>query len=159
MPQIPLHTSSTLPATSQTTTNPLPSLLHTPSGVAILEIQGTIHFPSSTSPTTSVGKLVFPLYDSNTTDEGETKWTKRVYLYVGKHQRLTGEVKKLGKPFAVIRKRSSPNEDEGCMEDLNDSGKAMEDELEVVEVVKHKLVFSTRPEPVGGIGGAGGEEG
>lgn len=59
---------------------------------------------------------------------------KRVHLYVGLHQRLTGEVKRLPRAVAVIRKR-----DDGA-----------EDELEVVELVYWKVLFSSRPEPVGG---------
>jgi len=57
---------------------------------------------------------------------------KRVHLYVGLHQRLNGEVKKLPQAVAVIRKR-----DEGT------------DHLELVEIVYWKVVFSSRPEPVG----------
>ena len=127
--------------------NPLPELLQTPSGLAILELQGTIHVPSA--PTrddedmadadgmtigTPVGKLVFPAYSSSNPID-DTRWMKRVYLYVGKHQRLTGEVKKLPKPMGIMRKRAK----------VENEGK---DELEIVEVVKHKIVFSTRPEPV-----------
>ena len=61
----------------------------------------------------------------------------RVHLYVGQHQRLTGEVKKLPNPVAVIRKR--------------DRGEATTDgdELEIAEMVYFKLIFSSRPEPVG----------
>ena len=57
---------------------------------------------------------------------------KRVYLYVGRYQRMTGEVKKLPQPLAVVQKR--PNTDS--------------DELEIVEIVKFKLLFKNRPEPV-----------
>lgn len=62
---------------------------------------------------------------------------KRVHLYVGQHQRLTGEVKKLPNPVAVIRKR--------------DNGEAIADgeELEIAEIVYFKIIFSSRPEPVG----------
>lgn len=62
---------------------------------------------------------------------------KRVHLYVGQHQRLTGEVKKLPNPVAVIRKRDSGD------------ATAEGDELEIAEIVYHKIIFSTRPEPVG----------
>ena len=60
---------------------------------------------------------------------------KRVHLYVGQHQRLTGEVKKLPNPVAVIRKREDPRTDS--------------EELEIMEIVYWKVVFSSRPEPVG----------
>ena len=69
---------------------------------------------------------------------------KKVYLYVGRFQRLAGEVKKLPKPVAVIGRRPRQSE-EG---DGGGNGGEGE-ELEVVEVVKYKLLFSSRPEPVG----------
>lgn len=69
---------------------------------------------------------------------------KRVYLYVGQHQRLTGEVKKLAKAIAVVRRKVGL---EGGMEGEDGEGKGKE-ELEVVEIVKHKIVFGSRPEPV-----------
>jgi chromosome transmission fidelity protein 8 len=59
---------------------------------------------------------------------------KGVYLYIGKHQRLTGEVKKLPKAMGVLRRREVEGDDQ--------------EQLEIVEIVKHKIVFSQRPEPV-----------
>ncbi|KIV83870.1 hypothetical protein PV11_05859 [Exophiala sideris] len=127
--------------------NPLPSLLQTPSGLAILEIQGTIHGAvqdpdEQTEVTTSIGRLEFPLYKTQDPDEG--KWMKKVYLYVGKHQRLTGEVKKLAKPLAVIRKAEQDEEHNN-----NATDQSGEEILEIVDIVKFKLLFSGRPEPVG----------
>lgn len=149
MPTITLHPPPTASSTSNTTaTNPLPPLLHTPSGLALLEIQGTVHFPPPTSLSTTstpVGKLVFPSYNPLLNGEEDTKWMKRVYLYVGENQRMVGEVKKLGKPFAVIRRKGGELE-EGDMEVDSAEG----EELEIVEVVRYKVVFSGRPEPVGG---------
>ncbi|OBT69625.1 hypothetical protein VE03_00934 [Pseudogymnoascus sp. 23342-1-I1] len=133
--------------------NPLPQLLQTPSGLALLEMQGTINTPSpptqdeddeSNQPgtyETPIGRLVFPDYEPGTSEGGA--WQKRVYLYVGMHQRLTGEVKKLPKAIAIIRKRA-PSESEGASKD----GQGAE-ELEIVEIVKWKIIFSSRPEPVG----------
>ena len=149
MPTIPLHPRP-LTALSPTE-NPLPQLLHTPSGLALLELQGTFHFPPSPDPTgsTQLGKLVFPLYNPAINDPSDTKWMKRVYLYVGKGQRMTGECKRLGKPLGIVRKRDSGDKDgDETMKDGDDEGK--EEELEIVEVVRWKVVFSNRPEPVGG---------
>ncbi|KUJ13467.1 uncharacterized protein LY89DRAFT_558325, partial [Mollisia scopiformis] len=137
--------------------NPLPQLLQTPSGLALLELQGTINLPSqdeedtrfvskngeAISKETPIGRLVFPDYDPQ--NASGTAWMKRVYMYVGKHQRLTGEVKKLSKALAVIRKRK--NESADPMEVDGDDEERI-DELEVVEIVKYKILFSTRPEPV-----------
>lgn len=102
---------------------------------------------------------MFPFYNPLLHGEGDAKWMKRVYLYVGDNQRMTGECRKLGKPFAVVRRRQR-----GADEDVDDVRMEMgevdgdneqQEELEIVEVVRYKIVFSGRPEPVGG----GTEEG
>lgn len=134
MPSIPIQPRLSTPTANPTPSNPLPHLLQTPTGLAILELQGTINTPSSAdegpSHETPIGKLMFPDYTPGTPAE-DTRWMKRVYLYVGRYQRMTGEVKKLGRPLAVVRR----------------TGEA-EDELGIVEIVKYKLVFGSRPEPV-----------
>ncbi|KAF4552016.1 Hypothetical protein D9617_11g008630 [Elsinoe fawcettii] len=214
MPTIPLHPPS---PSRKTSTNPLPPLLQTPSGLAILELQGTIHLPTSTfssspeekqakrprlSPSesnpatdpdnddkgatqprqgTQVGRLVFPLYDpTKLVEEQGEKWMKRVYFYVGNHQRMTGEVRKLGKPVAVVRRREGGSGKlgsgeghggggtgageggEGMVVDsegwaagqsMGEEGTGDKEELEIVEIVKYKIVFTSRPEPVSGEGG------
>lgn len=168
MPSIPLHPpskSSTLHP--NTHSNPLPALLQTPSGLAILELQGTINFPTSKTDDdhdtdmntdansseegtkvytktieTELGKVMFPDY-SDLMDPDSTKWMKRVYLYAGRYQRMTGEVKKLAKPLAVVRRR-----EQSMTESRNGAGEGG-DELEIVEVIKYKIIFASRPEPVG----------
>ncbi|KAK6211955.1 hypothetical protein LQW54_005482 [Pestalotiopsis sp. IQ-011] len=128
--------------------NPLPQLLQTPIGLALLELQGTINLPQTDpeqegqAPEIPIGRITFPDYNPNALDPSNTSWMRRVHLYVGQHQRLTGEVKKLPKAMAVIRRRAS---DEAA------SAAAAEDkieDLEVVEIVKHKIIFSSRPEPI-----------
>jgi chromosome transmission fidelity protein 8 len=152
MPTVTLHPPSSSPPTNFTE-NPLPPLLHTPSGLALLEIQGTIHFPtptSTTSTSTRVGKLVFPYHNPDLNGPEDTKWMKRVYLYVGDNQRMTGECKKLGRPFAVVRRRGGEEGGNVQMGGDEEQGRGEGEELEIVEVVKYKIVFSGRPEPVGG---------
>lgn len=157
MPSIPIHHH--LPST--TTSTPLPSLFRTPNGLAILELQASIntddtdtnhnnahdhdhdyHSPNAQAPTfeTPIGKLMFPDY-SPLTSADDTTWMKRVYLYVGRYQRMSGEVKKLGNPIAVVRKTSS---------DSTSISTSTEDteELEIVDVVRYKIAFKNRPEPV-----------
>ncbi|EXJ69527.1 uncharacterized protein A1O5_07563 [Cladophialophora psammophila CBS 110553] len=147
MPAVELRTAAPIPETNSTNPNPLPSVLQIPSGLAIVEIQGKIHGPfqnlatddsNESTAVHNIGRLEFPLYNPQEANEG--KWMKKVYLYVGRHQRLTGEVKKLAKPLAVLRKadESDPRSD-------GDGNEA----LEIVDVVKYKLLFSARPEPVG----------
>ena len=146
MPSVPLHLpSADISSTFNGSPNPLPQLLQTPSGLALLEVQGTINTPNlelssheydSKAGRTSIGRLVFPDYVKDD-PSGNKAWMKRVYLYVGRHQRLTGEVKKLLNPLAVIRKKT-PDE---VASDENE-------ELEIVEIVYYKVLFSSRPEPV-----------
>lgn len=132
MPSILIHPASAARSASDISAV-LPQLLQTPSGHALVEIQGTLNTPSGQT-TQSIGRLVFPDYQA---ENQNNDWQKRVYLYVGKHQRLTGELKKLLKPLALLRKspqaRGDGNED-----------------LEIAEVVYYKLLFMHRPEPVGG---------
>ncbi|KAI0850234.1 hypothetical protein F5Y00DRAFT_233975 [Daldinia vernicosa] len=130
--------------------NPLPQLLQTPSGLAILELQGTINVPENNEDNTqkvTIGRLVFPDYHPETQDSSSTAWMKQIHLYVGEHQRLTGEAKKLPKAMAIIRKRTKSGEDVEMADEPSSSSTV--EELEVVEIVKYKLVFSQRPEPVG----------
>ena len=145
MPSVTIHLPNQTENGEKAVENPLPQLLRTPSGLAILEIQGTINLPKSAplpdhengySPTSiPVGRITFPNYhkDSPIADQA---WMKTVHMYVGRHQRLTGEVKKLSNPIALIRKKitSGPNEAE---------------ELEIAEIISYKILFSSRPEPVG----------
>ncbi|KAI1343878.1 hypothetical protein F5Y15DRAFT_180750 [Xylariaceae sp. FL0016] len=133
--------------------NPFPQLIQTPSGLAILELQGTINLPSTNETSegvnkedVSIGRITFPDYHSDTQDPSSTAWMKRIHLYVGQHQRLTGEVKKLPKALAILRKRTSSDED---LDMSNSGAEATREALEIIEIVKYKLMFSSRPEPVG----------
>ncbi|KAK3293211.1 Ctf8-domain-containing protein [Chaetomium fimeti] len=157
---IPLHTSPTPPTTTPPP-NPLPTLLQTPSGLALLELQGTINLPPTTTsqtPAIPIGRLIFPDYNPTDTSNssGDTAWMKRAWLFIGENQRLQGEVKRLPKAVAVLRRRSNGGSGggvgvEGGDGDGDGDGDDNEgaEELEVVEVVKFKIVFSLRPEPVG----------
>ncbi|TQN70710.1 Chromosome transmission fidelity protein 8 [Colletotrichum shisoi] len=126
---------------------PLPPLITTPSGLALLEMQGTINLPhfnpdednDKSAPEVPIGKVVFPDYHPETQGKGSTAWMKRVFLYVGQHQRLHGEVKKLPKAMAIIRRRG---------EAKTGKGGEVEEELEIAEIVKYKIMFGNRPEPV-----------
>ena len=182
MPSVPLHPPAASRRDAQLShiSNPLPPLLQTPSGVAILELQGTINLPplpvedkanwadsdsnrdGGSTFETPIGKLMFPDYSPLNPDD--TKWMKRVYLYIGKYQRMTGEVKKLVKPLAVIQRRREPREfrlerDQSIqiMEESDDKDRRLRgessgsetEELEIVEIIRFKILFSSRPEPVG----------
>ncbi|KAF3481331.1 uncharacterized protein GIQ15_04090 [Arthroderma uncinatum] len=175
MPTIPLHVSVSTGRNGYSTeisTNPLPQLLQTPSGLAILELQGTINLPANdnrevleqdtseiSQPTpkteTQIGRIIFADYNPSA-EPSDQSWMKRVYLTVGQHQRLTGEVKKLSKPFAVIQRRK--HDPQGTRNVAQDVGKNKDlpsastptptDQLEIVEIIRYKILFSSRPEPI-----------
>ena len=160
MPAVTLHAEPSEPPFDASILNPLPSLLQTPNGLALLEIQGTLHLPSPDqrqldsdaavgSGELPVGRLEFPLCDA--LDTNSTAWMKRVYFYVGKHQRLTGEVKKLPRPIAVIRKRAStpPDVDMEIADVSPQNANDAQQDVEIVDVVRFKILFASRPEPVG----------
>jgi chromosome transmission fidelity protein 8 len=130
------------PDSTQMVASPLPQVLQTPGGNALLEIQGQVNTPGISSAI-QIGHLEFPDYDSTNPDD--TKWMKKVYLYVGKHQRMRGEVKKLLKALAILKRKTS-NSISTSVVGLNS------EELEIAEIVKFKIVFSERPEPVGTMG-------
>lgn len=124
---------------------PLPELLKTPSGLALVELQGTINLPASSSGNANqesleLGRLEFPDY---VPDAEGSAWMKRVHLFIGQHQRLTGEVKKLPKAIAIIQRR------EGQEVETSGGDKPTSEDLEIVEIVKYKIIFQHRPEPVG----------
>ncbi|KAF5629302.1 chromosome transmission fidelity 8 [Fusarium sp. NRRL 52700] len=133
------------PSNKAPSSSPLPQVLQTPSGLALLELQGTINLPQDTNGDAlggvQVGRIDFPDFVIGT--EGSA-WMKRVHLYVGQHQRLTGEIKKLPKAMAVVRKRENKVISGSGGETLEQG-----ENLEVVEIVKYKLMFPNRPEPVG----------
>ena len=139
MPSVPLHVASAVSNGSFNTSSPLPNMLQTPGGLAIIEIQGSLHTPlaDDQADVTDVGKLIFPLYDPEASSD-DVSWMRKVHLYVGRHQRLTGEVKKLGKGKCIgVVRRIEGN-----------STAEHEQALEIVDVVKYKILFQGRPEPV-----------
>ncbi|KHN95845.1 Chromosome transmission fidelity protein 8 [Metarhizium album ARSEF 1941] len=125
--------------------NPLPPLIQTPSGLALLELQGAINLPQSKDGQAlsgiEIGSIDFPDY---VPDAEGSAWMRRVHMYVGRHQRLTGEVKKLSKAIAVIRRRENR-----VLENSSGTYREQGENLEVVEIIKYKIMFSNRPEPVG----------
>jgi len=148
MPAISLHPPSHPLDPSSTTNNPLPPLLKTPLGLAILEIQGTLNIPtpaSSSETSLQIGSLSFPLLTtSDDNGKSEGPWMKKVWLYVGQNQRLTGEVRKLVKPVGLVRRRVRSGGGEGGEE--GEEGRDGAEELEIMEIVRYKVFFGARPE-------------
>ena len=110
-----------------------------------MEIQGHINFPTQTDSDTPIGRLVFPDFNASIDSAAsEGPWMKKVYFYIG-HQRMLGQVKKLPKPLAVVGKKNLLGDGAESKMDVDE----MREELEILEIVKWKIVFSSRPEPVG----------
>lgn len=148
MPSITLHPRPHIPETPHkpTGTNPLPGLLSTPLGLAILEVQGSLNLPTKRKDVEEdsihLGRLEFPLLSATFNGQvanHEGAWTKKVYFYVGQHQRLTGELRKLAKPLAVIRRRDGGSGVPG-------QGGEVDEELEIAEIIRWKIFFGGRPE-------------
>jgi chromosome transmission fidelity protein 8 len=156
MPTIPLHPPQTSRHPPSSTPFQLPQLLQTPLGIAIVEIQGTINIPTVVpgSTSTRVGKLVFPDYDAERDGANEGSWMKKVWFYVG-YQRMLGEVKRLNKPLGIVGRRGLMGKWDNDAMDVDQSDETASvktsdvEELEIFEIVKWKILFSSRPEPVG----------
>ncbi|KAK5997991.1 hypothetical protein PT974_00360 [Cladobotryum mycophilum] len=132
-------------APASSSSSSLPQILQTPSGLAILELQGSINLPQDSDGETlkhvDMGRIEFPDYSPDAIGSG---WMKRVYMYIGQHQLLIGEVKKLPRALAVVRKRENK-----VIQGSHGASMEEGENLEVVEIVTHKIMFSGRPEPVG----------
>lgn len=74
----------------------------------------------------------------------------RCWLYVGTHQRLRGEVKKLPVPLGVLGKRRKEGAEEKRRDGDGDGEWLEGEELEIREVIRWKVLFGSRPEPVTG---------
>jgi chromosome transmission fidelity protein 8 len=127
----------------------------------MIELQGKIVLDNDDSETAAdsssvfnVGHFVFPPPDDVADSDSLDEWDgRRVFLFVGKHQRLTGEVKKLTKPLAVIRRRgdAEPSPVVALDGPEKSSGVAASpsQDLEIVEIITQKIMFAHRPEPIG----------
>lgn len=104
----------------------------------MVELQGSVlseQDEAGVSTALSLGKIVFPAA-GEAAQSGE--WDgRRVHLFIGQHQRMAGEVKKLTKPLAVMRRKA-------------DCDVTTRDEVEIAEIVYFKMLFAHRPEPMGG---------
>lgn len=80
----------------------------------------------------------------------DEKDNSKVTLYIGKSQRLLGNVVKLSTPLAVLR-IPLKNEDEMMVDSNNDNVnkfKQEEELIKLVDIVKAKVIFKQRPLPI-----------
>jgi chromosome transmission fidelity protein 8 len=129
--------------------------------LALIELQGKILLDDDDGGATpglssalSLGRFVFPSTNDVTTSHCLEDWDgRRVFLLVGKHQRLAGEVKKLPKPLAVTRRRReaepSPSAALGGQQQPGAVASSASEDLEIVGIVTQKIMFAHRPEPIG----------
>ncbi|KAI5282358.1 hypothetical protein KEM54_002805, partial [Ascosphaera aggregata] len=145
--------------------NPLPNLLQTPSGLAIIELQGTINLPLAAQDRIQadieagghgrtanqfeipIGRLIFPDYNADGSPTDPKNWMKRVYLYIGQNQRMTGEVKAIPKPLAVLRRVTRDSNADVEMSGVVQQETVLIEELEIVDIIKYRIYFKSRPEP------------
>lgn len=88
---------------------------------------------------------------------GVVKEVGGVLLFVGRWQKMRGEVRELGRPLGVLRSmevgregKAGGGDGDGGNEGVGVQGEGVQGEgVEIVDVIRWKVVFSTRPEPVG----------
>ncbi|KOG99249.1 Ctf8p [Saccharomyces eubayanus] len=107
----------------------------TPLGMTMLEIQGDLELPkdfSSLAQGDSHHEARFSKQDGkNVIRFGLLQLDgERATLFVGKKQRLLGKVTKLDVPVGIMHFNSSDNK------------------VELVDVVKYKIIFKDRPLPI-----------
>lgn len=161
MPTATIDCSSAQDILNNPSTNDY-DLIFTPYGLMLLEIQGELNLPNEFpqgQPKTDedheylnnfitineiqhavkFGNLVFDEKDNS-----------KVTLYIGKSQRLLGNVVKLSTPLAVLR-IPLKNEDEMTVDSNNDNVnkfKQEEELIKLVDIVKAKVIFKQRPLPI-----------
>ncbi|KAK9469424.1 chromosome transmission fidelity protein 8 [Lipomyces arxii] len=108
----------------------LPTLLQTSSGLALVEIQGTLHLSlPEDGQLSKIGRL--------TMDD------KVVWLWVGDHQRMEGKIVDLIPPFGVLQRVQDRADKTHSEHSSPNSGN-----VEIVEIIRKKVVFKIRPEPI-----------
>lgn len=155
----------------------LPRILQTPSGLALLEIQGSIHVGNKMLA--SIGGLGLESVENEDIDMenksehehqvedeengmdhiGEFDFSdieaggSQVTLRIGQFQRLRGKLVKLKSPLAVLRidpKDDSTTTQESLDEKRRSIGQNKDAivEIPVLDIIYQKILFSTRPEPI-----------
>jgi chromosome transmission fidelity protein 8 len=135
--------------------------MRTPSGTALIELQGAIHLGSQPLAKTSLDLVPANDQDdpngsqediidlSGTHVLGNMEYDgngKNVTLTVGKHQRLRGEIVKLKNPLAILQMAGTDLPAIGPTQ--LSQGVADSVDIPIIEVITHKIVFNKRPEPV-----------
>ncbi|ODQ83030.1 hypothetical protein BABINDRAFT_30176 [Babjeviella inositovora NRRL Y-12698] len=117
-----------------------PAIISTPSGLAILEIQGELTLPSDV-PLDEAEKAKYSL-DSDGMDIvkfGKLELDgKNATLFIGQSQRLVGSLIKLDKPLGVMR-----------FPETTETGNVPENyAVKFMDVITQKVIFKQRPLPI-----------
>ena len=161
MPTATIDCSSAQDILNNTSTNDN-DLIFTPYGLMLLEIQGELNlpneFPQGQPKTDEDHKYLNNFITINEIQHAvkfgnlvfDEKDNSKVTLYIGKSQRLLGNVVKLSTPLAVLR-IPLKNEDEMMVDSNNDNVnkfKQEEELIKLVDIVKAKVIFKQRPLPI-----------
>ncbi|ODV95680.1 hypothetical protein PACTADRAFT_50368 [Pachysolen tannophilus NRRL Y-2460] len=119
------------------------SLIDTPGGLAILEIQGVLNLPTKLNSTHQL--LDDTAIDSDLVRQAikfgdlQLEDNNKATLYIGKSQRLVGTVESIDPPLGVLKFSNHVE---------NDENKNSSSKIEMIEIVDKKIVFRTRPLPI-----------
>lgn len=135
------------------------NLIFTPYGLMLLEIQGElnlpIEFPQGQPKTDEDREYLNNFITINEIHHAvkfgnlvfDEKDNSKVTLYVGKSQRLLGNVVKLSTPLAVL-KIPLKNEDEMMLDNDDNANQQEEELIKLMDIVKAKVIFKQRPLPI-----------
>lgn len=136
------------------------NLITTPYGLALLEIQGELNLPH-TKPDIPLNQLlpldqekmknfitVDDIYDAVKFGhlQFDEKDDLRVTLFIGKSQRLIGNVAKLDVPLGVLKVPLKQEARNGHGD--VDMDEEEEQEIQMVDIVRAKMIFKQRPLPI-----------
>ncbi|ODQ63816.1 hypothetical protein NADFUDRAFT_47642 [Nadsonia fulvescens var. elongata DSM 6958] len=127
----------------------IPQVLKTPSGLILVEIQGVLHIPDIDHDDSGIPNVLVGSFD--------VKEDGKALLMVHGHQRLEGTVKKLQTPLGILKMESEENESNRHNPDIGgfdsqgrnySTQRIQHGKAEIVEIIRHKVSFILRPEPV-----------
>lgn len=139
-----------------------PNLITTPYGLALLEIQGELNLPH-TKPDIPLDQLlpldqekmknfvtVDDIYDAVKFGhlQFDSKDELKVTLFIGKSQRLIGNVVKLDIPLGVLKipvKKEVPSGDGDADMDMDGD---VDQNIQMIDIVRAKMIFKQRPLPI-----------
>ena len=138
------------------------STVMTPHGLAVLEIQGELNLPdhrpvgTTQTPQTNDSPYITvdDIYDAVKFGhlEFDKKDESKVTLFIGKSQRLIGNIVKLDTPLGLLKIPLSGANGMNLEDDQNDKDKddASEstEKVQMIDIVKAKMIFKHRPLPI-----------